>query len=82
MSRRVRLTVQDAGPVSMGLTVASGDPIPMSLGVGGRVVPARDYNDLTNKPSIEGHTLIGDSKLPEIGVHDITPQQIDNIIFG
>lgn len=41
-----------------------------------------DYNRLINKPSIEGHTLQGDSTLPEIGVGTITPQDIDNLIFG
>lgn len=41
-----------------------------------------NYEVLINKPSIEGHTLIGDSTLPQIGVGDITEQAIDNIIFG
>lgn len=41
-----------------------------------------DYEKAINKPSIEGHTLVGDSTLPQIGVRDVTPQQIDNIIFG
>lgn len=41
-----------------------------------------NYELLLNKPSIEGHTLIGDSKLPEIGVNTITEQDIDNIIYG
>ncbi len=41
-----------------------------------------DYEKLVNKPSIEGHELVGDSTLPQIGVLDITPQQIDQIIFG
>ena len=41
-----------------------------------------DYNKLINHPSIEGHTLIGDSTLPQIGVNDITEQAIDQIIYG
>ena len=41
-----------------------------------------DYRRLENKPSIEGHTLIGDSTLPEIGVNLITEQDIDQIIYG
>ena len=41
-----------------------------------------DYERLINKPSIEGHTLIGNSTLPQIGVNDITEQAIDQIIFG
>lgn len=41
-----------------------------------------NYERLVNKPSIEGHTLVGDSTLPQIGVGDITEQDIDRIIFG
>ena len=41
-----------------------------------------DYERLIHKPSIEGHTLVGNSTLPQIGVHDITEQDIDQIIYG
>ena len=39
-----------------------------------------DYNDLINKPSIEGIELIGDKTLEELGVEALTPQEIDAII--
>ena len=39
-----------------------------------------DYNDLINKPSIEGVELIGDKTLKELGVEALTPQEIDAII--
>lgn len=39
-----------------------------------------DYNDLVNKPSIEGIELIGDKTLEELGVEALTPQEIDAII--
>lgn len=39
-----------------------------------------DYNDLVNKPSIEGVELIGDKSLEELGVEALTPQEIDAII--
>lgn len=39
-----------------------------------------DYNDLVNKPSIEGVELIGDKTLEELGVEALTPQEIDAII--
>ncbi len=77
---KLKVTATQAVPVKV--QVQGGEPVPMRLSVARSVVPARDYNDLINKPSIEGHTLIGDSMLPEIGVHDITPQDIDRIIFG
>jgi len=34
-----------------------------------------DYEQLINKPKIEGHTLIGNSTLPEINVHEMTAAQ-------
>lgn len=41
-----------------------------------------DYEELHNKPSIEGTVLVGDRTLPEIGVHTLTEQEIDTIIYG
>lgn len=41
-----------------------------------------DYNALVNKPSIEGHVLVGDSTIGQIGVGELTPQEIDRIIYG
>lgn len=35
-----------------------------------------DYNDLENKPSIEGTTLVGDLTLADIGVEPLTEEQI------
>ena len=60
------------------------DSMSGSMDMGGITVldGTYDYNELENRPSIEGHELIGDSTLPQIGVWDITPQQIDNIIYG
>ena len=39
-----------------------------------------DYNDLINKPSIEGVELVGDKTLEELDVEPLTPQEIDAII--
>lgn len=63
----VSLDLKSRGDISLGIEPGSG---------------TTDYNRLSGKPSIEGHTLIGDSTLPQIGVNDITPQSIDNIIYG
>ena len=41
-----------------------------------------NYNSLTNLPKIEGHTLMGDKSFLELGLGDITQQDIDDIIFG
>ena len=39
-----------------------------------------DYNDLMNKPSIEGVELVGDKTLEELGVEALTPQEIDELL--
>lgn len=39
-----------------------------------------DYNDLINKPSIEGVELVGDKTLEELGVEALTPQEIDELL--
>ena len=36
----------------------------------------RDYNRLDNKPAIDGHTLVGNSALSDIGVNAITDDEI------
>lgn len=40
----------------------------------------RDYEQLINKPKIEGHTLIGNSTLPEINVHEMTAAQAASLL--
>lgn len=49
-------------------------------------VGSDDYNGLVNKPKINGVTLIGDKSSAEIHVQhemaEITPQQIDRLIYG
>lgn len=41
-----------------------------------------DYNKLVNKPSIEGNLLDGDKTYSELGLDDITPQEIDEMLYG
>lgn len=49
-------------------------------------VATTDYNELVNKPQINGVTLIGNKTSADIHVQDpiddITNQDIDNVIFG
>lgn len=45
-------------------------------------VSTTDYNDLYNKPKIEGVTLQGDKSFPELGLRTVTEQEIDIIVFG
>lgn len=41
-----------------------------------------NYNRLINKPSIQGTTLQGDKSFEELGLHRVTEQDIDRIIYG
>lgn len=45
-----------------------------------------DYNDLLNLPSIEGNVLKGDKTFIQLGLNEITPQEIDDmfdeLIYG
>jgi len=44
-----------------------------------------DYNDLDNKPSINGTTLEGDMELEDVGISELTPEMVSEIfleIFG
>ncbi|MBQ9021568.1 MAG: hypothetical protein IJ113_06100 [Eggerthellaceae bacterium] len=40
-----------------------------------------DYERLVHKPSIEGHTLTGDSTIDQIGVGTLTVQDIEKILY-
>ena len=40
-----------------------------------------DYNQLYNKPSIEGHVLEGDKTFPELGMDTLTVQEIEKILY-
>ena len=54
----------------------SSDGIPTFISDGGQGVD--DYNELENKPSINGHELIGDSSLEDIGVTDAIDDALDD----
>ena len=70
--RNVLLVYEANGHVYM----FSSDGIPTFISDGGQGVD--DYNDLTNKPSIEGHELVGDSSLEDIGVTDAIEDALEN----
>ena len=41
-----------------------------------------NYEQLINRPRIEGVLLSGDKLFSDLGLECITPQEIDQIIFG
>ena len=69
----------DTGGIKVGNGEAKWSELPYISGGGGGTM---NYNALVNKPRIEGHELIGDKTFQEIGLEDITQQDIDDIIFG
>lgn len=42
----------------------------------------KDYNRLDNRPSIESVLLEGDKTFAQLGLLDITEQEIDNLLYG
>jgi len=72
----------------------NGVTLPMTVAENGGTVPlgveqvrvieyvTRDYNLLDNKPSIEGVQLQGDKTFVQLGLNDISAQDIDEIIYG
>ena len=42
-------------------------------------VPVGTYADLPDKPMIEGNVLIGDKTYKQLGLDEITPQEIDEL---
>lgn len=54
----------------------SSDGIPTLISNGSQGVT--DYNELTNKPSIDGHELIGDLSLDDIGVVDAIDDALED----
>jgi hypothetical protein len=40
-----------------------------------------DYNDLENKPSINGTVLEGDLTLEDIGISELTPEMVSELFL-
>lgn len=70
--RNVLLVYEANGHVYM----FSSDGIPTLISDGSRGID--DYNELTNKPSIEGHELVDDSSLEDIGVTDAIEEALED----
>ena len=70
--RNVLLVYEANGHVYM----FSSDGIPTLISDGSRGID--DYNELTNKPSIDGHELVGDSSLTDIGVTDAIEDALED----
>lgn len=74
MSKQISMTIDRNKAIQLGIQKGSGG--------GG----TNNYDMLLNRPSINGVVLTGNKTSSEIKVQDpigdITPQDIDNLIFG
>ena len=70
--RNVLLVYEANGHVYM----FSSDGIPTLISDGSRGID--DYNELLNKPSVDGHELVGDSSLDDIGVIDAIEEALED----
>ena len=73
------ITLDIQGKQSIDLSVAGESAI--SLGIE-RSTGTSNYNALVNKPSIEDVTLVGNKTFKQLGLEAMTPQEIDQMIYG
>ena len=73
----IKLTVAENDAVTLGLD--SGDNAALNVG-STTVVSVNDYNDLRNKPSIEGVELVGDKSFEELNLQSLTNSELENML--
>ena len=73
----IKLTIAENDAVTLGLD--SGDNAALNVG-STTVVTVNDYNDLRNKPSIEGVELIGDKSFEELNLQRLTNTELENML--
>lgn len=73
----IKLTVAENDAVTLGLD--SGDNAALNVG-STTVVSVNDYNDLRNKPRIEGVELIGDKSFEELNLQSLTNTELENML--
>lgn len=71
------LTVESESELGLGIEAES----ELSLGVE-RSVGITNYDALTNKPLIEDVPLVGNKTFKQLGLEAMTPQEIDQMIYG
>lgn len=77
----ISLSAEFSGERLFSASIEDGDSLTANLGEIQKVSTS-NYEELYNLPKIEGNTVIGDKTFIELGLNEITPQEIDEIIFG
>lgn len=73
----IKLTVAEPDAVTLGLD--SGDNAALNVG-STTVVFVNDYEELRNKPRIEGMELIGDKTFEELNLQSLTNQELEAML--
>ena len=73
----IKLAVAENDAVTLGLD--SGDNAALNV-ESTTVVSVNDYNDLRNKPRIEGVELIGDKSFEELNLQRLTNTELENML--
>ena len=73
----ISLDLDAAADVPMAVEIPSDLVFETSQGIG-----LHNYNQLLNKPKINGETLVGNKTLADLRFPVITEQEIDKLIFG
>ena len=71
-----------AGDTKAPMDLAEPEPIETRMDSTVRTLENGSYNAMMDKPSIQGNTLEGDKSFRDLGLDEITPADIDDIIFG
>ena len=73
----INLTVAENDAVTLGTNTET----PVTLGAGSTtVVTVNDYEELRNKPSIEGVELEGDKTFEELNLQRLTNAELENML--
>ena len=73
----IKLSFKEDEQIALGFTESGA----IFLNVGEQA-QATNYNELYNKPSIESVVLQGNRTFAQLGLEEMTPQDIDNMLYG
>lgn len=64
----------------LNIELGGDDSLNIDLIDGGKVEVSKDYNELINKPLINGVELIGALEFEDIGIRVMTSQEVTNVV--
>ena len=82
VSGDVQLPLNISGDTTVPMEMTEPDPMSTETDAEVRLLENGSYRAMKDKPSIQGVTLEGDKSFRDLGLGEITPADIDDIIFG